>query len=48
VQLTGVGGTVQVQPAGGVMETSVVFVGVASMNVAVVAATDPVFVTTCV
>jgi hypothetical protein len=30
------------------MEASVVFVGMASPNVAVVAATDPVLVTTCV
>ena len=30
------------------METNVVFAGVASVNVADVAAADPVFVTTCV
>ena len=30
------------------METKVVFVGVASEKVAAVAATEPVFVTTCV
>jgi hypothetical protein len=30
------------------METNVVFVGVVSLNVAVVAAAVPVFVTTCV
>jgi hypothetical protein len=42
------GKAVQVQPAGAAMDTNVVFAGVASVNVAVVAATDPVLVTTCV
>jgi hypothetical protein len=40
------GNPVQVQPAGGVMETKVVFAGVASLNVAPVTAEEPVFVTT--
>src|ERR1700757_1514251 len=38
----------QVHPAGGVMETNVVFAGVASMKVLFVIAEDPVLVTTCV
>jgi hypothetical protein len=38
----------QVHPAGGVIETNVVFPGVFSVNVAVVAAALPVLVTTCV
>src|SRR5579862_903770 len=42
------GNAPQVQPAGGVIETNVVFAGVFSVNVAVVAAVVPVFVTTCV
>jgi len=36
----------QLQPAGGVMETNVVFAGVASVNVAAEAGIAPVFVTT--
>src|SRR5207253_202763 len=47
VQITG-GGTGQLHPAGGVIDTNVVFAGVASLKVAPVAATDPVLVTTCV
>jgi hypothetical protein len=42
------GNAVQVHPAGGVIETNVVFAGVLSVKVAVVAAPVPVFVTTCV
>jgi hypothetical protein len=42
-QLTG--GDVQVQPAGAETENKVVLVGVGSLNVAVVAAADPVLVT---
>lgn len=42
------GNPVQVQPAGGVIETNVVFAGVASVNVPFVIAEDPVLVTTCV
>jgi hypothetical protein len=42
------GNPVQVQPAGGVIETNVVFAGVASLNVPLVMTEDPVFVTTCV
>jgi len=38
----------QVQPAGGVMETKVVFAGVASVNVPFVIADEPVLVTTWV
>src|ERR1700722_1431211 len=38
----------QLHPAGATIETNVVFVGVVSLNVAVVAAPVPVFVTTCV
>src|SRR5271169_1188388 len=48
VQLTGGDEQVQPPPSGGVMETSVVFAGVASPKVAAVAATEPVLVTTCV
>jgi hypothetical protein len=45
----GVGGNpTQLHPAGGVIETNVVFAGVASLNEPPVAADDPVFVTTCV
>ena len=43
VQLTG--GEVQVQPDAAEMDTKVVLVGVASVNVAAVAAADPVLVT---
>ena len=43
-----VGNSAQLQPAGGVIDTNVVFVGVASLKVALVAAEDPVLVTTCV
>jgi hypothetical protein len=43
-----VGKAVQVHPAGGVIETKVVPVGVASVKVAVVAADAPVLVTVCV
>lgn len=42
------GNPVHVQPAGAVMETKEVFAGVASENVPLVAAVEPVFVTTCV
>jgi hypothetical protein len=42
------GKLVQVHPAGGVIETNVVFAGVASVNVAPVTALEPVFLTTCV
>jgi len=42
------GNPVQVHPAGGVIETKVVFAGVASLKVPFVMADDPVFVTTCV
>jgi hypothetical protein len=38
----------QLHPAGGVMETKVVFAGVASVNVPLVTAVAPVLVTTCV
>src|SRR5580698_6043169 len=38
----------QLHPAGATIETNVVFVGVVSLNVAVVAAPVPVFVTICV
>jgi hypothetical protein len=41
------GNPAQVHPAGGVIDTNVVFVGVASLSVPPVAAEDPVFVTTC-
>jgi hypothetical protein len=44
VQLT----PTQVHPAGATIETNVVLAGVASVKVAVVAAADPVLVTTCV
>jgi hypothetical protein len=37
-----------VHPAGGVMETKVVFAGVASVKVPFVIAEEPVLVTTCV
>jgi len=47
-QLTGGGAGRQVHPAGGVIDTKVVLAGVASTNVAVVAAVVPVFITTCV
>jgi len=43
-----VGKVEQVQPAAPVIETNVVFVGVASVKVAAVAAAAPVLVTTCV
>ena len=43
VQLTG--GEVQVQPDAAEMDTKVVLVGVASVNVAAVAAANPVLVT---
>jgi hypothetical protein len=46
VQLTG--GEVQVQPVAAKTDTNVVFAGVASENVAEVAALDPVLLTTCV
>ena len=39
---------VQVQVAGGVKETSVVFVGIATVNVAFVSVAGPLFVTVCV
>jgi len=42
------GNPAQVHPAGGVIETKLVFAGVASLNVPFVMADDPVFVTTCV
>src|SRR5712675_122634 len=42
------GKTAQDQPAGGVIDTSVVLAGVDSLKVAPVAATEPVLVTTCV
>jgi hypothetical protein len=42
------GNPAHVHPAGGVIDTNVVFAGVASVNVPPVAAEDPVFVTTCV
>ena len=41
-------GVVQVHPAGAEIEAKVVFVGVASVNVAPVAAAGPLFVTVCV
>jgi hypothetical protein len=41
-------GVVQVHPAGGEIDWNVVFVGVASVNVAPVAAAGPLFVTVCV
>lgn len=43
-----VGKSAQFQPAGGVIDTNVVFAGVDSLKVADVAAEDPVLVTTCV
>jgi hypothetical protein len=43
-----VGNPAQFHPAGGVIDTNVVFAGVLSVKVAVVAADDPVLVTTCV
>jgi hypothetical protein len=42
------GNPVQVQPAGGVMETNVVFAGVASVKVPPVIAEEPLLVTTWV
>jgi hypothetical protein len=42
------GKPVQLHPAGGVIETKVVFVGVASVKVPLVIAEEPVLVTTCV
>ena len=47
VQLTG-GGDGHVHPAGGVTDTNVVFAGVASVKVALVATLGPLLVTTCV
>jgi len=42
------GNPAQLHPAGGVIDTNVVFPGVASVNVPFVIADEPVFVTTCV
>jgi len=42
------GNPVQIQPAGGVIETNDVLAGVGSLNVPFVIALEPVLVTTCV
>src|SRR5271165_1702372 len=41
-------GVMQLHPAGGVIDTSVVFAGMGTMSVALSAALGPLFVTTCV
>jgi hypothetical protein len=41
-------GVMQLHPAGGVMETKVVFAGMGATSVALSAALGPLFVTTCV